>query len=60
MSKKLSERLKKARTQFGPHHTLATDIGISPDSLQRFIGGEEPKQRDLIDLINGYLSKKDL
>jgi len=60
MSKKLSQRLKKARETFGPHHKLATAIGISPDSLQRYINGEEPKQRDKIDFVNNYLSKKGL
>jgi len=60
MPKKLSTRLKKARTQFGPHHTLATNIGISPDSLQRFINGEEPKQPRLVGLVNTYLEKINL
>ena len=54
----LSERLTEAREQFGPHHTLASNIGISPDTLQRVISGTEPKQSRIIDLINKYLTKK--
>jgi len=56
----IGARLRIAREKFGPHHTLATDIGISPDTLQRVISGEEPKQARIVELITKYLKKKGL
>lgn len=60
MSKKISTKLKEARRKYGPHNTLAVDIGISSDTLQRLILGAEPKQARIISLVNTYLDSKGL
>ena len=54
--KQLKTRLKEARAKIG-HRSLADKIGISRDSLQRFISGEKPKQQRVMNLIETYLTK---
>lgn len=57
MAQRLSTRLKLARKQIGSHVRLVKAMGIAHDSLARFIKGEQPKHKAVIDRINKYLKK---
>ena len=62
MSKKLSDRLKKARRLYGPHNTLAVNIGIASGTLQKLIDGVslDECQSRIVKAVNEYLSSKEL
>lgn len=58
--KNYSKKLTKARELYGPHNTLAFEIGISPSTLQEIIAGKAPSQRRVIESIDNYIKANGL